>query len=207
MFTEFVQHNMKRQIRAFVNMVFDYKAGLRILATTDLLSAYSPFKSCQAFKSCEEVMQSIKTEFSKQYKGMSKPINTTWSTTDASTRCAEGTVRYDADNLTHICDYLLDNAYIQYDVLIYRQIKVIPIGLPTSPQFAHIYTGMYELIAMVRLSLSLQRGHAVIDNRHMIHAMWNWSRMIDDIAAYGWRNIPQLTRILTEYVYIPHRGA
>ena len=31
--------------------------------------------------------------------------------------------------------------------------------------------------------------------------MWNWSRMIDDIAAYGWRNIPQLTRILTEYVY------
>ena len=195
MFTEFVQHDMKRQIRAFVTMVFQYKAGMRILATADLLGPYSPFKSCQ------EVMQSIKTKFGRQYKGMSKPINTTWSITDATTRCAEGTVRFDADNLTHICEYSLDNAYIQYDAHIYRQVKGIPMGLPTSPQFAHIYTGMYELTAMVRLSLALQRGHAIIDNRHMIQAMWNWSRMIDDIAAYGWRNIPELTHILTEYVY------
>jgi hypothetical protein len=195
MFTEFVQHDMKRQVRAFLNMVFDYKSGLRILATTDLLGAYSPFKSYA------ETMHSIKTKFSRQYKGISKVLNTYWSTADADAQCAEGIIRHDADSLTHICEYLLDNAYIQYDETIYRQVKGIPMGLPTSPQLAHMYTGMYELTALIKLSTSLQTGHAIVDNRMMVQSMWNWSRMIDDIATYGWQHVPEVTRILTEFVY------
>src|SRR4051812_25864213 len=60
---------------------------------------------------------------------------------------------------------------------------------------------MYELTATIKLSKAIQHEHATADQTAMVSAMWQWSRMIDDIAAYGSHDTTAIHQVLTEQVY------
>ena len=124
-----------------------------------------------------------------------------WHSTDANKPCQDNVIRWDADKLADVCEFLLTNAYLTYDGVTYKQVKGVPMGLPTSPQFTNAYTGLYELQALIRLSKSWQCSHTEADKKAMLAAMWQWSRCIDDIAAYGWPDITEVQTILTEKDY------
>jgi hypothetical protein len=195
MFNEFVQCDLVRQIRAFLHLVFAYQSGQRIFATTDTLGPYSTFNTTA------DPRHSIKVRFSNKHAGRTTVRTAYWSDTDPATQPREPALRLDAEGLAEICEYLLTHAYVLHKGSVYGQCKGIPMGLPTSPQFADMYTGIYELNAVVRLSAALQQGHSHADNDAMVRSMWHWSRMVDDIGTYGRATAEQVYDMLTKTVY------
>ena len=150
-----------------------------------------------------DTKQPIKVFFSKYYRGHSKVNEAIWHSSDVTAACTHNILRYDADSLAEVCDFLLSNAYLTYGNTVYRQTKGIPMGLPTSPQFANAYAGIYEIKGVIKLSKTWQQEHNAADRSAMLQAAWKWSRCIDDIAVYGWPTADQARQVLTHNIYPP----
>jgi hypothetical protein len=196
MYDKFVQHDMKRQLRHFLHMVFRFQDGHTVLNEADNLGPFSRIAT-----DGDARYRTLQVTFKSRYKGKVKVNDVTWSPDDVGdlwTHERDG-LRYDADGLADLVDFCIDNAYIAYRDTVYRQRTGLAMGLQCSPQIANIYCGLYELLFMTRCARRFQHYGRPAPIQPFLHAMFNGSRLIDDIGLAGVDKSPdELTALMCD---------
>jgi hypothetical protein len=148
MYDKFVHADMKQKLREITTLVFEYMRGNETLTELNEFTDRRNFKraSGQQFKTIEIIYEP------NDSKGSTAIASANWSEHDSGYPIKNG-VRLDADTLSEMVDYLIDNSYVAHTDTVYKQVIGMAMGVHNAPQMANLYCAHYELQYVLRRSV------------------------------------------------------
>lgn len=192
MYDKFVHHDMKLKLREITNMIFSYMNGNRILPELNQYTDRQGFTRRSGNK-YTSIAVYYKNNSTRGISSMDKE-KTEWTDFDIHKPINNG-VRLDADLMSDMVDFMLDNSFVSHGGVNYRQTVGMAMGVHNAPQLANLYCGYYELQYMLRrtthylntlkqftLNPTVPRDPYL---RAEMTALFNSCRLMDDIAMAG----------------------
>ena len=180
MYTQFVQHDMKKQLASCVDDVFSFQSGKSIF------TAEGDFGRRGGLRKVGDVKLALHLTYAGRSRGMQLVESVTWTNLDAAAAVPSGEKLFDAEMVKEMLSIVLDNAFVNHKGRVYRQVKGMPMGVNCAPQLANLYCGYYELCYMVRTAAQyLRLAQRPRTHKAYLNAMFNASRFIDDIGLAG----------------------